>query len=264
LTVLSGEAAGNLADKLRAKAGLAKSPASAVWDIFREEPPDLTTFITHEDYLNNPPLSPVQYDALRHLEQVFFPETYELMEQAWGEYWRPVRYVNFSWLEWGKGSGKDHICRLASARVVHLLMCLKSPQRYFGMPLQDEIQTLNVASSSAQAHRAFFRPLQNLVDNAKCFRGRARVTEFSIKFEGGVESVSGHSDSESQEGLNLILGIADEISAFRTKEEAERFSIRAGREPAKTSDAILTMMRTSARTRNLRACSCRVRIPRGK
>lgn len=227
-----------------------KTERTALDRIFREEPPDLTTFVTSPAYLNNPPLSPIQYDAVRHLEQVFMPETYHAMAEEWGEYWKPVRYVNFGWIQWGKGSGKDHICRITSARVAHLLMCLRSAQDYYGMPRQDEIHTLNVASSAPQAHRAFFRPLKKLVDTAACFKGRTRTMEFSIKFDGGIESVSGHSDAETQEGLNIILGIADEISAFRTREEAELHATRTGgREPAKTSDAILKMMRTSARTR---------------
>lgn len=223
---------------------------SALNDVFETEPVPLDVFVSDRAFLDNPPLSPVQYDAVRHLEQIFYPELYGLMAAEWGDYWTPVRYVNFGTLQWGKGSGKDHICRVLSARVLYLLMCLKSPQRYYGMPSQDYIHTLNVAASATQAQRAFFRPLRDLVTHSRFFRDRCEPKEFSVRFDKGLECVSGHSETETQEGLNLILGIADEISAFKTKDEAERFSRYAGgREPAKTAEGLLKMMRTSARTR---------------
>lgn len=225
-------------------------------DIFEEEPVPLTTFITDKNYLNNPPLSQTQYDTVRHLEQIYLPETYPLLMEEFGPHWEPVRFVNFGYIMWGKGSGKDHVCRITSARAAYLLLCLKNPQKYFGMPVQDYIHTLNVAASATQAHRAFFMPLRNLVKNAKCFSNTYVQNEdgepgrSSILFKKQVELVSGHSMAETLEGLNILLGIADEISAFKTKEEADRFAkTQGGREPVKTADSILKMIRTSARTR---------------
>lgn len=236
-----------IADGLRSELKIV-GPTSSLEDIFEKEPVPLETFVTDAAYLRNPPLSPIQFEALRHLEQVYLPETYPLMVAEYGAIWKPVRHINFAWLQWGKGSGKDHVCRLAAARVAYLLLCLRSPQEYFGMPPQDEIQTLNVASSAPQAYRAFYKPLRKLADRSKCFS--ADTTDLSIRWGKGIESVSGHSDAETQEGLNLILGIADEISAFKTREESVQHAQRSGgREPTKTAESIITMMRTSARTR---------------
>jgi hypothetical protein len=236
-----------IAERLRERYGTERHHLE---DVFDDAPCDLTTFITDKAFLNNPRLSDIQYEAVRHLEQIFLPSIYPDMVEYFGEYWEPVRFINFATLQWGKGSGKDHICRLVSARVAYLLLCLKSPQEYFGQPPQDHIHTLNVAASATQAHRAFFRPLKEMVEKVPCFKDRAQGKEYSIVFDKGIESVSGHSETETQEGLNLILGIADEISAFKTKEEAERHAKTAGgREPAKTAESILKMMRTSARTR---------------
>lgn len=245
-------AAFDLADSIRNDTtfeGVATS-RSVLNDIFEMEPVPLDVFVTDKAYLNNPELSKVQYDAVRHLEQIYLRETYPLMVEEWGDYWKPYRWINFAWLQWGKGSGKDHVCRVSSARIAYLLMCLKSPQDYFGMPAQDYIHTLNVAASSTQAHRAFFRPLRTLVTHAPIFKDRAEPKEYSIQFDKQIEAVSGHSLAETMEGLNIMLGIADEISAFKTKEEVERHVRTAGgREPAKTAESILKMMRTSARTR---------------
>jgi hypothetical protein len=228
---------------------------------FERVPVDLTTFVTDPAFLNNPRLSEVQYEAVRHLEQVYLPETYELLAERLGDYWRPTRFVNFVVCQWGKGSGKDHICRVAMARVIYLLTCLRSPVEYFGMPQQDFIHTLNVASSATQASRVFFSPLREMVKAARCFRDAYGVPmyqtmqgsepgQFSMKFPTKhLECVSGHSGAQTQEGMNLILGIGDEISAFPSEAEARATARASGREATKTAEGIVKMMRTSAATR---------------
>jgi len=216
--------------------------------IFAEEPVPLTTFVQDRKFLGNPPLSPIQYQAVRHIEQIYFPETYKLMAQQFGEYWEPVRPINFATLQWGKGSGKDHICRVSSLRIAYLLICLKSPQEYFGIAPQDTIHMLNVASSRLQANNAFFTPLVKAVQRG-WFADHAHDKQDVIIWSKNIESISGHADAESQEGMNLILGIADEIDAFRSKEELLSYRAKQAREPTRSAEAILKMLRTSASTR---------------
>jgi hypothetical protein len=216
--------------------------------IFAEEPVPLEVFVQDAKFLHNPALSPVQYDAVRAIERVLYQPTYEIMMAEWGEYWTPLHPQNFITLQWGKGSGKDHICRMGALRVCYLLNCMHDPLGYYGMPAQDTIHVLNVASSSNQAQQAFFIPMSRAVKRG-WFADMCEPKQNTISWEKNVECISGHSDSESQEGLNILLGIADEIDAFKTKEELERFRGRGLREPVKSAEAILKMMRTSASTR---------------
>lgn len=241
-----------LAADLRAQVGQGAAPGarSRLDSAFAEEPVPLDVFVQDRQFLNNPPLSDIQYHVVRHLEQILLPETYTDMAEEFGDYWNPVRYINFAYVMWGKGSGKDHICRVAQSRAVYLLLCLRNPQGYFGMPPQDEIQTLNVASSATQAQRAFFRPFKTMIGASPWFADKFEPVEYSVRFDKQIESVSGHSQAETMEGLNLIFAIADEISAFKTKAEVEQYArTSGGREPQKTAESILKMMRTSARTR---------------
>lgn len=236
-----------------------------------EEPVPLTVFVQDKKFLGNPPLSDVQYDAVRHIERIYYPSLYpQIAEEfetgkregrlhiasssaTWREekYWSAdLRMINFATLQWGKGSGKDHICRVASMRIAYLLMCLDSPQTYYGMPDQDTIHLLNVASSSAQAQQAFFMPIVRAVKKEKgWFADKCVPRQNVISYAKNVESVSGHSDAESQEGLNLLLAIADEIDAFRSKKEMVVRKGASAREPTKSAEGILNMMRTSASTR---------------
>lgn len=218
--------------------------------IFEEEPVPLTTFVQDRGYLANPELSPIQYEAVRYAEQIYYPDLYPVMVLEFGDYWKPLRMVNFLDLMWGKGGGKDHVCRMISLRIAYLLMCLKSPQAYYGMPEQDTIHLLNVASSSTQAQRAFFTPMTRAVKRG-WFAERCHPSLNVIQFQPddkNIEAISGHSDAESQEGLNLMLGIADEIDAFRSKDEMQ-FRAKQQREPTNSAEGILDMMQTSASTR---------------
>lgn len=238
----------NLSDLLRQEPE-ESAPVSSLVDIFDEEPVPLGTFISDAHFLANPPLSPIQFEAVKHIERVYYPDLYPLMGKEFDPYWaEPVRMTNFITLQWGKGSGKDHICRVASLRIAYLLLCLKSPQEYLGLPGQDTIHMLNIAASAPQAYQAFFAPITRVVKRG-WFKDNCEPRQNLISYRKNVEVISGNSDAETQEGLNLMLGIADEIDAFRSKAELERYRGQSAREPTKSAEGILRMMRTSASTR---------------
>jgi len=227
---------------------LDENPKSDLDDIFEEEPVSLDVFVRDKKFMGSPPLSAVQYECVRYAERIYFPELYPLMGEHFDPYWaEPLRMVNFVNLQWGKGSGKGHVCRTISLRVAYLLLCLRSPQDYFGMPGQDSIHLLNVAMNAQQAQRAFFDPVEKLVRTSPWFSQRSAPTRGAIVYAKNVEAISGHSEAESQEGLNLLLGVADEIDGFRSKEEVRGNT--TGRVPQNTVEGILDMMRTSSSTR---------------
>lgn len=219
-------------------------------EIFEEEPVDLRTFITDSKFLGADwYLSPIQEDAVRHIERVYLPDLYPKMAEGFkSDYWaEPIPMKNLLTLEWGKGSGKDHVCRIASLRVAYMLLCLRSPQRYFGMPEHDSIHMLNIAVNAAQAERAYFKPLTQAVKRG-WFADKAIPKRDTIEYAKNLTAISGHSDAESQEGLNLILGIADEIDAFREQSEMIGLGNRK-REASTSAESILKMLKGSASTR---------------
>ncbi len=222
----------------------------SVDSLFEEEPVSLDIFMKDKKFMNNPPLSLIQYEAVRHIERVYYPFTYELLAKEFrSEYWaQPTRMINFASLCYGKGAGKDLLCRIASLRIAYLLSCLRSPQQYFGMPEQDTIHLLNVASSASQAYQAFFAPITRVVRRG-WFEKHCNPKMNAISYVKNIEVISGNSDAESQEGLNLILGIADEVDAFKAKDELEKYRGKALREPTKSVEAILKMLRTSSVSR---------------
>jgi intein/homing endonuclease len=172
------------------------------------------------------------------------------------EYWTlsvdgPADYIASSGIL-DHNSGKDHCCQVSFARVANILLCLRNPNQYYGLAPQTIIHMLNVAASAPQAHGVFFKPLRWLITHSPWFSDKFEGDEpgpqaTEIRFAKQIELISGHSQAETLEGKNLIAAIADEISAFPTKDEVQQS--RSGRTPAKTSDSILDMLKSSATTR---------------
>jgi len=186
-------------------------------DLFEFEPVPLDVFVGDKNYLGLPPLSPKQREAVVYATQIYHLETIRELG------WQPVKYVSSLVLLWGKGAGKDFVARIMLLRIAYLLLALKNPQGYFYHPLMscgaERIDMLNTAVSGDQAGNVFFTPLRRYVEKSPFFKKRAHVLRDTIEFEKSIYLISGHSESEAQEGLNLIAVILDEIAAFKTDEE---------------------------------------------
>lgn len=219
--------------------------------IFEEEPVGLDVFLKDSKFLGmDGGLSPIQYEFVQYAERVYKKELYPVMAEEFGGYWaetKDIRMTNLISAEWGKGSGKDMSSRIISLRIAYLLMCLRSPQEYFGMPASDSIHMLNIAHNAPQAQRAYFEPMTRAVKRG-WFADKAEPKKSSIAYAKNLEAISGHSSVDGQEGLNLILGVADEIDAFKTRTEMVGLGRRA-REASTSAEAILNMLKTSASTR---------------
>ena len=182
----------------------------------------------------------IRWDSVKSIEELGDGDYWDMQVPGQGTYVAgSIGFINAN-------SGKDMLCRWASLRIAYLLMCMKSPQEYFGLPDFDSIHMLNIASSAPQARTAFFKPMTVAVKRG-WFADKAEPKQGLIEFDKNIEAISGHSEAESQEGLNLILGVADEIDAFKTKEEMSLGGKH--REASTSAETILDMLKTSASTR---------------
>lgn len=234
-------------------------------EIFDEEPPPLDVFLYDKKYLNHMrptvpipdesgyafKLSPIQFDFVRNFEQIFYPELYISMVEEFGTYWTPLPMKHMFALEWGKGSGKDMSVRIGFTRITNLLSCMRSPQTYYSMAATDSIQMLNVAATAQQARDAFFDPMKRLFISNKylssLFKGDDPAEgSHRLKLNKNITIISGNSMAENQEGLNLIAGVADEISAFKV---AEEFRDKGDGRAARGAEQIVSMLRSSASSR---------------
>lgn len=236
--------------------------------MFEEMPVDLKTFTEDNLYLGKAlgghfHISPKQFELVRHIEQIYFPSTLRMLageevrkermvsgkyvttyqKPYWGE---PVRMTNRITAMVGKGGGKDSTVRIATMRIIYLLLCLKSPQKYFGKAEIDSIHTLNIATTAAQARTAFFDPMREMAKVSPWFANKHEPTTNVLRFDKKLYSISGNSEAESQEGLNLILAVADEIDGFASSKDTRKKSTVA---VTSTAEHIMSMLKSSAATR---------------
>jgi hypothetical protein len=212
-------------------------------DNFEEKPVDAKTFVEGEDFLNQPPLSKIQYDIVEAMSQVYkLEDLIDLMGEEEGRRYYKKYTKNEVILQLGKGSGKDFTSTVACAYIVYKLLCLKDPARYFGKPSGDAIDIINVAINAQQAKNVFFKGFKTKVEKSPWFAGRFYAKADSIEFDKSITVYSGHSERESHEGLNLILAVLDEISGFAQE-------IGTGNDQGKTADNIYKAFRASVDSR---------------
>lgn len=209
---------------------------------FEEQPVTLEQFVTDEHYLNLPPLSKYQYQAIRAMTQIFKKETLISLfgEDEGSKRWKQT--CNEVILQLGKGSGKDYMSTISVAYMVYLLLCLKEPAKYFGKPPGDAIDIINIAINAEQAKNVFFKGFRNRIENSPWFAGKYNVTANAVAFDKAITCHSGHSERESWEGYNVICVILDEIAGFSNESTS-------GNEQSKTAQAIYDMYRASVDSR---------------
>ena len=210
---------------------------------FLEKPVDVVTFTTSKDYLGLPPLSEYQYTLAECMSQIYQEED---LIRLMGEKEGKEHYKKYTKQEvilmCGKGSGKDHTSTVGTAYLVYKLLCLKDPSRYFGKPSNDAIDIINVAVNAEQAKNVFFKGFKSKIENSPWFAGKYDPKVNSIEFDKAITVYSGHSERESAEGLNLVLAILDEISAFAMEGSS-------GNDQGKTADNLYKAFRGSVDSR---------------
>jgi hypothetical protein len=195
-------------------------PGSSLYEV---EPVDILTFVESKDYLgiNLYGLSNPQRKVLE------IADNFENL-------------INYIILWVGKGGGKDFITRVIFMRLVYKLLCMRNPHKFFGIPSSEIITFLNVAASADQATSVFFDPLKNYIRSAGSkaflqfgFDPSKDIKDRYIVFPKNIHLVSGHSESDSLEGKNILVGVVDEI-------DADTF---------RNPDKMWTMLRSSSRSR---------------
>lgn len=184
--------------------------ASGIW---AERPVPLEEFIYSKDFLGHPPLSEVQYQISESMTQILNKET---LVDLYGEeeaerLWKVTKKDQFLLLS--KGSGKNTIAQICLLYVVYLMLCMKSPQEYYGLPTVDNIDLVNMATSSRQAVNSFFNKFKGMVKSVRWFDGKWKERTNDLRFDHMITVHSLHSVAESAEGLNILFCVLDEVDS---------------------------------------------------
>lgn len=128
-------------------------------------------------------------------------------------------------------SGKDTLCALILCYICYVLLCMRSPQKYFSMPEGEYIDAVNVAPSEKKASTIFFEKLRQRllrwrwlkkkypVRSSGAFISQMKpdpgdpyvtITKDGVIFPKLIRLLAKSSDNESAEGLNTLVYLMDE------------------------------------------------------
>ena len=188
----------------------ADTPLSAILSddsIFEEEPVSIEEFLYGERYLNlSITLSTPQLEFVDKCSTIFEEPIY-----------------TEGVLQSGQGSGKDTCSVFLCLRLVYLLLCLRSPQKYLDMGDYSFIDIINVAPTADLAKNIFFDTLTSYMDASVYFAELSlEKTRRLVTFPKQIRLHSSNSVDESWQGLTPILIVLDEIDAFKSEVELRR------------------------------------------
>ena len=187
-------------------------------EIWARQPEHLDTFI--RDHLKLGPLSERQ----RHDILTFLGEDPEKVFASGSPY-------NVCCMLFGKGSGKDYMASIVITYLFYVMLCMKSPQKFFGFSEGTPLDILLVSYTGKQAKRIGFQQIRErfthwywlrnnytLVLGEKYLSNKGkrqiRITEDMITSDNNIRIMSEHSQSEGFEGYNPIAWVLSEASAF--------------------------------------------------
>lgn len=132
---------------------------------------------------------------------------------------------------WGKGSGKDRTNAKIFVYVIYRLLCMRTPQVTLGLAATSPIDLVNVSINAKLAKDVFFANLKGILKITKNpLTGQNWFAEQGVNLTEGKDSkkleinfprqITAHSlnsEKYTGEGLNILIGVMDEVGSFPVK-----------------------------------------------
>lgn len=123
------------------------------------------------------------------------------------------------------GSGKSFKTSVIATYFEHLLLCLRNPQRFFGVDQTSKIAIVNTSLNERNARKIIFSEISQKILGCKWFREKpwglpdARMPcprlQSELKFKNNTFIIPGSSSWRTTVGYNIIFGVMDEAGAYR-------------------------------------------------
>jgi len=176
-------------------------------------------------YWCKPELSGPQLDSIESI----FEETND------GLLWS--KHYNEYLLLWGEGSGKDFTCSRILTYVAYYLMCMHSPQVYFGMAEDEPIDLINVSLSGTHSKNVFFYKFKKCIKSVRDpktgknwfteqgmdLRDGRDIRTTEVEFKNGIRAHSLNSQKYGGEGMNVLIAVFDEVAEFRVSDAQQLY-----------------------------------------
>lgn len=123
------------------------------------------------------------------------------------------------------GIGKTTFASIALPYMVHWVLCLKDPQKFFGLLPGSRIAFMQMSTSEAQAREVIFGDIFARINHSPWFIANAphddKFTK-QIRFPGkDIWILPGDSSETTFEGYNILGGILDEMDSHKITKERD-------------------------------------------
>jgi hypothetical protein len=172
---------------------------------FEERPASIVEFVD-KDYLD--------------IKDIVRPAIMECLTDLFGPVTNPKRIAVY---ERGQftgaiGIGKTTLASIILPYMAHWVLCLKDPQRYFGLLPGSRIAFMQMSTSEPQAREVVFGDIKARITHSDWFMEKYPYnTKFTnqIRFEKDVWIIPGDSAETTFEGYNILGGILDEADSHK-------------------------------------------------
>jgi hypothetical protein len=161
---------------------------------YEQQPVRITEFVTEPAYLD--------------LGAEVYPRILEVLEEVFEDGYTEAA------LCWGIGAGKSYAASLAIIYMLYRTLCLRSPQRHFGLGQDSTISFMNMAPTTEQAQRVVFHEILGKINRSPWFKQHHEPTVLSreLRFDHNIAVISGNSAETYPLGYNLLGAVIDEAS----------------------------------------------------
>ncbi len=152
------------------------------------------------------------------------------------------------------GSGKSFAASVIMAYLVYKTLCLKNPQKYFGLAKGSSICFINVSVRAEQSRKVVFGEIKSRIDNSPWFQNNYPPDpdiRSELRFPKGISVFPGNSKETFPLGFNVLGGVMDEAAWYTETDDhdvaEEMFNALHGRIKNRFGDKGLLVMISSPR-----------------
>lgn len=188
---------------------------------------EATWLLEHPDFMEKP-ASIVEFLGEGYLEirEMVRPGLAEALTDIFGEEVNGDRIALYeeAMLTGAIGIGKTTFASIALPYMVHWVLCLRDPQKYFGLMPGSRIAFMQMSTSEDQARQVIFGDIKARIENSPWFlRNYPHDPKYtkSIRFPKDIWILPGDSAETTFEGYNILGGILDEMDSHKVTREKD-------------------------------------------
>ena len=128
---------------------------------------------------------------------------------------------------WGIGSGKSYLASLAILYMAHRVLCLRDPQRHFGLSPGSQIALVIMGPSSRQVRNVIYSGIVEMIKRSPWFQQNyppQSVRQDTVVFDKHVVIAAGNSTDTYVLGYNVLAAIIDEAAYLVESQDGHRQS----------------------------------------